>query len=138
MKTRIIILATIVIAFGSGCANRQGAEAFYEAQADARQPLFRISGQMQPDGTQAPVRMEFGEMEIYAPEDVQQFRESDRAVRVAETAVRAASLGFGIYQAGQTVRSLSNQSPTVIEPQMVQLPAPEVIQLPAPEVIFAP
>ena len=27
------------LAFGSGCANRQGAAAFYQAQEDARQPL---------------------------------------------------------------------------------------------------
>ena len=136
MKPRNIILATIVLAFGSGCANRQGAAAFYQAQEEARQPLFRIVGQLQPDGTQAPVRMEFGEMEIYAPEDVQQFREDDRAVRIAETTVRAAALGFGIYQAGQTVQAAYDRP--AIQPQVVQLPAPEVIQLPAPEVIFAP
>ena len=130
----IIIIAIITIL--SGCANHKGAEAYYAAQAAAIRPTLQIVGAMNADGSQQPVRIEAGSIEVWEQRDLAQFREDDRLVRGAETIVAGAGIVAGVMEVGKTVRSSNNRP--IIEPQVVQLPAPEVIQLPAPEVIFAP
>ena len=123
MKTKLILLTLLIpVIFLFGCkSNPKHVQAFYDAQEKTIRPTFTISGAIRADGSQEPVKMEFGTMEIYNPVEVEQFTEDDRAVRGIEAGVKGILGTAAILEVGKFAR----QGPTIVSPEVITVPAEE-------------